>query len=120
MPQSSEEILCILRLATVDKSRTFLTRSFALWTLPLRRENLTDMSNTVRIKQGADIRLVGEPSLECAEAPQTKLYAVQPTDFPGLTPKLAVKEGTEVKPVNPCFTTKPSRPSNSSALFQGL
>ena len=106
MPQSSEEILCILRLATVDKSRTFLTRSFALWTLPLRRENLTDMSNTVRIKQGADIRLVGEPSLECAEAPQTKLYAVQPTDFPGLTPKLAVKEGAEVQAGQPLFYDK--------------
>ena len=77
MPQSSEEILSILRLATVDKSRTFLTRSFALWTLTLRRENLTDMSNTVRINQGADIRLVGEPSLECVEAPQTKLYVLQ-------------------------------------------
>ena len=64
------------------------------------------MSKTVRIKQGADIRLVGQPSPDCSEASAPKLYAVQPTDFPGVTPKLAVKEGASVKAGEPLFYDK--------------
>jgi Na+-transporting NADH:ubiquinone oxidoreductase subunit A len=64
------------------------------------------MSKTVRIKQGADIRLVGQPSTDCSEASAPKLYAVQPTDFPGVTPKLAVKEGASVKAGEPLFYDK--------------
>ena len=64
------------------------------------------MSNTLRIKKGVDIRLTGEPSLECGEAPQPKVVAVQPTDFPGLTPKLAVKEGAKVQAGEALFFDK--------------
>ena len=64
------------------------------------------MSKTVRIKQGADIRLVGQPAPDCSEASAPKLYAVQPTDFPGVTPKLAVKEGASVKAGEPLFFDK--------------
>jgi Na+-transporting NADH:ubiquinone oxidoreductase subunit A len=64
------------------------------------------MSKTVRIKQGADIRLAGQPSPDCSQASVPKLYAVQPTDFPGVTPKLAVKEGASVKAGEPLFYDK--------------
>ena len=64
------------------------------------------MSNTLRIKKGVDIRLTGEPSLECGDAPQPKVVAIQPTDFPGLTPKLAVKEEPKFRPATPCSTTR--------------
>ena len=64
------------------------------------------MSKTVRIKQGADIRLVGQPSRDCSEASAPKLYAVQPTDFPGVTPKLVVKEGSSVQAGEPLFYDK--------------
>jgi Na+-transporting NADH:ubiquinone oxidoreductase subunit A len=64
------------------------------------------MSKTVRINKGVDIRLTGEPSLQCAEAPQPTEVAIQPTDFPGLTPKLAVKEGDPVKAGQALFYDK--------------
>ncbi len=64
------------------------------------------MSNTLRIKKGVDIRLTGEPSLQCGDAPQPKVVAIQPTDFPGLTPKLAVKEGTQVQAGDALFYDK--------------
>ena len=64
------------------------------------------MSNTLRIKKGVDIRLTGEPSLQCGDAPQPKVVAIQPTDFPGLTPKLAVKEGAQVQAGDALFYDK--------------
>ena len=54
------------------------------------------MSKTLRIKKGVDIRLAGAPSTECAAAPAPKVVAIQPPDYPGLTPKLAVKAGDAV------------------------
>ena len=54
------------------------------------------MSKTLRIKKGVDIRLAGAPSTECAAAPVPKVVAIQPPDYPGLTPKLAVKAGDAV------------------------
>mgnify|MGYP000985799582 CR=1 FL=1 len=55
------------------------------------------MSQTFKIRKGHDIKLVGG-------APKTDLgritastYAVTPSDFPGITPKLVVKAGTQVK-----------------------
>ncbi|MBO4568270.1 MAG: Na(+)-translocating NADH-quinone reductase subunit A [Bacteroidales bacterium] len=50
----------------------------------------------VKIRKGLDIRLAGEPSkqLECFEPTS---YAVKPTDFIGVVPKLDVAEGDEVR-----------------------
>ena len=50
----------------------------------------------VKIRKGLDIRLAGEPSkqLECFEPTS---YAIKPTDFIGVVPKLDVAEGDEVK-----------------------
>ena len=50
----------------------------------------------VKIRKGLDIRLAGEPSkqLDCFEPTS---YAVKPTDFIGVVPKLDVAEGDEVK-----------------------
>ncbi len=62
----------------------------------MRPENRLDMSKTLRIKKGVDIRLAGAPSTECAAAPAPKVVAIQPPDYPGLTPKLAVKAGDAV------------------------
>ena len=64
------------------------------------------MSNTLRIKKGVDIRLAGMPSLECGATPHPKMVAVQPTDFPGLTPKLLVKEGAKVQAGEALFFDK--------------
>ena len=55
------------------------------------------MAKVLKIKQGADIKLVGEAEKILADAPLSDTVALKPTDFAGLTPKLAVKEGHEVK-----------------------
>lgn len=90
----------------MDKSRKHLRRSFELWGLPLRPENLWIMSKTLRIKKGVDIRLTGTPSTACADAPQPSVVAVQPTDCPGLIPKLVVKEGASVQAGDALFHDK--------------
>ena len=50
----------------------------------------------IKIRKGLDIRLAGEPSkqLECFEPTS---YAIKPTDFIGVVPKLDVAVGDEVK-----------------------
>lgn len=55
------------------------------------------MAKVLKIKQGADIKLVGEAEKILADAPVSDTVAIKPTDFPGLNPKLAVKVGHEVK-----------------------
>ena len=90
----------------MDKSRKHLRRSFESWGLPLRPENLWIMSKTLRIKKGVDIRLTGTPSTACADAPQPSVVAVQPTDCPGLIPKLVVKEGASVQAGDALFHDK--------------
>lgn len=54
------------------------------------------MSKTINIKKGYDIRLVGEVAKSVTMIQSAK-HAVKPTDFIGLTPKLLVQVGDEVK-----------------------
>lgn len=55
------------------------------------------MSKTIRLKKGLDIRLVGEAEKVTANAPISDFYAVKPSDFHGMTPKMVVKPGEKVK-----------------------
>ncbi len=61
---------------------------------------------TVKIKKGLDIRMKGKAALNLISAPETELFALKPTDFPGLTPKLAVKPEATVKVGSPLFFDK--------------
>jgi Na+-transporting NADH:ubiquinone oxidoreductase subunit A len=54
------------------------------------------MSNSFKIKNGLNINLTGNASKNLAELPSAEIFIVNPSDFPGITPKLAVKEGDEV------------------------
>ena len=54
------------------------------------------MSNAITIKKGLDIKLKGSAEKVIGNAPHSDVYAVKPSDFLGLTPKLAVKQGVEV------------------------
>ena len=54
------------------------------------------MSKDIRIKRGLDIRLKGSAEKVLSQAPVPGVYAIQPTDFIGITPKLLVKEGDRV------------------------
>lgn len=64
------------------------------------------MSTTVKIKKGKDIPLVGVPEKRVDSLESSPTYAIKPTDFKGLTPKLAVKQGDEVKAGSPLFYEK--------------
>lgn len=55
------------------------------------------MSKLVKISKGLDIKLIGESDKVLNNAPNSKLYAIKPADFHGLTPKMVVKEGEKVK-----------------------
>ena len=64
------------------------------------------MSEIVRIKRGLDIKLQGEAEKTLINTEKLGLYAIKPTDFIGLTPKLDVKPGDPVKVGTPLFFDK--------------
>ncbi len=63
------------------------------------------MANTIRIKKGLNINLVGEAKREIS-AIDAGRYAIKPTDFLGVFPRLLVKEGDAVKAGTPLFIDK--------------
>jgi len=60
----------------------------------------------ITIKKGLDIKMKGVSDKVMAEANLSKLFAIKPSDFPNLTPKLLVKEGDKVKCGSPVFCDK--------------
>lgn len=64
------------------------------------------MSKTIKIRKGLDIRLKGEAEKVKVDAPVAKTYAIKPTDFHGLIPKMIKKVGEEVKAGTPIFFDK--------------
>jgi Na+-transporting NADH:ubiquinone oxidoreductase subunit A len=64
------------------------------------------MSKVIRIKKGLNITLKGKAEKILVKAEASDRYAVKPTDFPGLTPKMLVKEGDEVKAGTALFMDK--------------
>jgi Na+-transporting NADH:ubiquinone oxidoreductase subunit A len=55
------------------------------------------MSQTVSIRKGLDIRLVGEAAKQLREVAPSSTVCLSPLDFHGLNPKVVVKEGESVK-----------------------
>lgn len=66
------------------------------------------MANLIRLKRGYDIKIVGEAVKEIANPAPSRTYAIQPPNFKGLTPKLLVEVGSEVKCGTPLFFSKAS------------
>ncbi|WP_059025678.1 Na(+)-translocating NADH-quinone reductase subunit A [Gabonibacter massiliensis] len=64
------------------------------------------MSKVIKLKKGLDIKLKGEAEKTVASVEGCNLYAVKPTDFRALTPKLMVKAGNEVKAGDVLFSDK--------------
>lgn len=63
------------------------------------------MANTIKIKKGLNINLVGEAKKEISTIDAGR-YAIKPTDFLGVFPRLLVKEGDAVKAGTPLFFDK--------------
>ena len=61
------------------------------------------MSSDIKIRKGLNLRLKGAASNTLKTAPASTNYAINPTDFHGVFPKLVCKEGTSVQAGQPCF-----------------
>lgn len=64
------------------------------------------MSKDIRIKKGLDINLVGAAELTTSKAVLSNVYTIKLDDFHGVTPKMLLKEGAEVKAGEPLFYNK--------------
>jgi len=64
------------------------------------------MPNTITIRKGLDIPMDGAAELRLTDARSITTYAVKPTDFVGLTPRLVVEEGHMVRVGDALFVDK--------------
>ena len=64
------------------------------------------MSKDIRIKKGLNINLIGAAEQTTTKAVSSNVYALNLDDFHGITPKMLVKEGAEVKAGEPIFYNK--------------
>lgn len=64
------------------------------------------MSKVIKLKKGLDIKLNGEAEKVVNATGKCTLYAIKPTDFRAVTPRLAVKAGDIVKTGDVLFTDK--------------
>ncbi|MFO7977537.1 MAG: NADH:ubiquinone reductase (Na(+)-transporting) subunit A, partial [Bacteroidales bacterium] len=64
------------------------------------------MTKIIKITKGLNIPLEGAAEKNLQQAPRSKVYAVKPPDFHGLTPKMLVQEGDKVQVGTPLFFDK--------------
>ncbi len=64
------------------------------------------MTKVIKIKKGLDISMKGKAEKTIIKAQKSRTYAVKPTDFPGLIPKVHTKVGTKVKAGDVLFYDK--------------
>ncbi len=71
------------------------------------------MSKDIRIKKGLNINLVGAAEQTLSKAVLSNVYALNLNDFHGITPKMLVKQGAEIKAGEALFYNK----NNEQMLF---
>ncbi len=76
-------------------------------------KGLRYMSKDIRIKKGMNINLVGAAEQTTSIAVLSNVYALNLNDFHGITPKMLVKQGAEVKAGEALFYNK----NNENMLF---
>ncbi len=64
------------------------------------------MSKDIRIKKGLNLNLVGAAELTTSKAVASNVYTLNLEDFHGVTPKMLVKQGAEIKAGEPIFYNK--------------
>ncbi|WP_420321796.1 Na(+)-translocating NADH-quinone reductase subunit A [Flagellimonas sp.] len=64
------------------------------------------MSKDIRIKKGLNINLIGAAEKTTSKAVLSNVYALNLDDFHGITPKMLVKQGAEIKAGEPLFYNK--------------
>ncbi|MDT7829694.1 Na(+)-translocating NADH-quinone reductase subunit A [Pricia sp. S334] len=71
------------------------------------------MSKDIKINKGLDIKLVGAAEQTTSKAVLSNVYAINLDDFHGITPKMLLKEGEEIKAGEALFYNK----NNEDMLF---
>ena len=64
------------------------------------------MANVIKLRKGLDIRLQGRAVLQKTNLARASEYGLCPDSFPGLTPKVVVREGDSVKAGDALFVNK--------------
>ncbi len=64
------------------------------------------MAKAIKIRKGLDLKLKGKPGQTIEAVANSPFYAIKPSDFPSMTPKMVVKEGDSVKVGSPIFYDK--------------
>ena len=64
------------------------------------------MTKVIKLRKGLDVNLKGKAALQTSDIPCGGEYALCPDDFPGLKPRVVVKEGDAVKAGDALFADK--------------
>ncbi|WP_347373021.1 Na(+)-translocating NADH-quinone reductase subunit A [Aequorivita sp. Q41] len=64
------------------------------------------MSKDIKIKKGLTIKLKGEAEKTLSSAPRSRTFAIRPSEFHLITPKMVVREGGEVQAGDTIFYSK--------------
>lgn len=86
--------------------KTFLNQYLMLFLWSFKQFLMYAMSNVIKIKKGLDIKLAGLPEKKLHTLSSLSSYGIKPTNFPGITPKVVSKIGTEVKAGSTLFYDK--------------
>ena len=77
------------------------------------------MSTDIRIKKGLDIKLKGTAEKILFDLPRTDVYAIKPTNFHGIIPKLTIRVGDKVKAGDILFYAKNNEKIKFAATVSG-
>jgi Na+-transporting NADH:ubiquinone oxidoreductase subunit A len=64
------------------------------------------MSKDIKIKKGLTINLIGEAERTLSSAPRSRTFAIRPSDFHLIIPKMVVKEGAKLQTGDTIFYSK--------------
>ena len=78
------------------------------------------MSQDIKVKKGLNIKLKGQAALTTAGTSRSDFYAIKPSDFHGIIPKLAVKVGDEVSVGDVVFFSKGDERIKFTAPVSGI
>ena len=64
------------------------------------------MTKVIKLRRGLDIKLAGKAEKKKLTIPAGTTFALQPSNFEGVKPKVVVKEGDKIKAGDPLFVNK--------------
>ena len=77
------------------------------------------MSKDIKIRKGLNIRLKGEAEKSLSNAPRSRTFAIRPSDFHLVTPKMVVKEGAKLQAGDTIFYSKSDESIKFSSPVSG-